>query len=342
MIVELKNKEIWDKAAMSLGDFSSVSLLRGWLETLEKVYNYEICYLAAEEEKEIKSVMPIAFDRKKRELISLPFKFIGGITNALYCPQYFNFIDALAKKRGAKLIRINLPPFAFENNNLKQIFLENKYNVSLCSYYMMLKINKKSYAELTSSFHRSTKRNIKISNKLGVKTQVVGSNKENIDIFYNFYENIMKKNKAKHIFSQSFFMSLADNLKPYLQIRQSSLEDKVIASSIDFVFNKQIYIFFIVDNPKYRKYRPVSSIYENIIQYAVNNNLDYVNLGPSGFGDSNFIFKQRFGAIGTPAPYAIKSNSFFGQKKIDYSISLKNYLKTHQKLAGYAKKIIKS
>lgn len=106
--LERKDKGKWDEFVNGL-DNSTIYHLSGWKDIVEEAYNLKTYYLFAEEDGEIKGILPlVSIDSKflGNKLVSMPFVSAGGVlsNSPLADQKLISEATAIAENKGCDYI----------------------------------------------------------------------------------------------------------------------------------------------------------------------------------------------------------------------------------------------
>ncbi len=290
MIKEIKDRDAWNNAVKN-ADFPYFTYLYEWLTCFRDIYKLKFLALGYEDCGKLRSVFPLMVDEKNGEFFSpTPFGGVGGSTKIEDNIKFLDYIERLAKEMKIKRITIHLPP----SDKLRKDFSLRKYKIVECYYFVQsvagLDFDKalmKWKYEKRRNFRRSIKRSVRIVNQ--------SANKDNIKMFYLFYEHVMKRNKAKTIFPIELFERFAENMNNITDVSFALIDEKPVASSIVFKYAGRLMTWFVVTHKDYLSTYANERLFGSAVENAIKSGCSVVDFGPSAPSDGAFNFKKKLG-----------------------------------------------
>jgi hypothetical protein len=284
----IENAKKWN-AVLEDADFPYFTNIFEWLECFKDTYGMELMPLGYEENGEIKAVFPVMIDKKRNELFSpTPFGGVGGSSKTQYNTIFIDHLEQLSKQLKIKRVTIHLPPL----DETKKTFVSKGYRIEDCFYFVQ-KIDGLNFEQAISRWKKDELRNYKKAIKKGVELTTTKINKDNIKLFYQFYEHVMTRNRAKIVFPIELFLKFYEKIGQMTDISIAYIGKIPIGASIVFKYKDRLMTWFVVTHKDYFKTRANTLLFAGAVKNALENNCKMVDFGPSSPSDGSFVFKKK-------------------------------------------------
>jgi len=267
-------------------------------------------HLLVHDGSRLMAVVPalIKDEQGSRTVISYGGASYGGLVAArgLGIAEINHIAEAVTdhwSRQGIKRILITQPPLIYMQKPDQYIdfsLAKLGYTYLKREITAVIPLDFNDQESITGSFRPETRTALRKSNKSGITVRI----SENIDEFYHILERNLG---ARHNVTPTHTMAELKKLKKLLPENviqfTSYLGKRPVAGMTVFVCNpKVILAFYISHDQDYQEFRPVNSVYHQVINWGWENGYRYLDLGtftlnmqPNwGLGR----FKEGFGAKG--------------------------------------------
>lgn len=271
---------------------------------------FEDCSLCVRKGKELVAVvLGCCIDDDGKVFFAHKGTTFGGITisskiySASNIEELFNSIEDYLIEEGYQKIYFKMVPGVYQKNNvdlLDYFFYNHQYNCfNELNYYITLD---KYKDDVIANFSYSKRRDYRYSLKNNLVFKELGT-KDEIEEFYSvLLLNLEKLGlKAVHTLDELFdlkFNRFVDNIEFYGVYYKS----RMIAGSMIFIFNNNIFhTQYLSSNEQYLKMYPMDFLITNLIQVAVERNMDKLTFGICTEDQGRYLnfglsrFKEGFG-----------------------------------------------
>ncbi len=274
-----------------------------WARVINKTYHYKPVYTILKDNGTIKLAIPFFLIKNKimgKRLVCLPFTdMCSPLSNShenLIDQEIIQLFETLAKEFNINTFEIR----GGEISDLKSITMQ------VHTYYKIFKL------ELTPGLEHIWK-NLKqksiryaIKKALGYGLQIVRSvSEQDIKLFYRLNLFTRKKHGVipqPYAFFVNIWQEIINKGLGFLLI--AKYHERVIASSIFFIYRDTIYHKFNASDEHYLKYQPNHLILWAAIQWAVENGYKIMDLGRTAPDNIGLMaFKRHWGAKEFDLPY---------------------------------------
>ena len=245
----------------------------------------------------IKREIPIKLNNKTYYDIVTPYGYGGPL-----------FIDSKDHKLLASEFNLVFESYCKSNNIVSEFvrfhpIIEN--NVYLDQVYNISKIRKTVGTNLEydnpfqEEFSKSTRKTIRRVLKSGVKFDVIEA-PDNLSTFMEIYYSTMDRNNAVdyYYFDTQYFKNCLSLFKDNIVLVNIKLDDKVIASSLNFKGTDSIHVHLSGTLSEYLSYSPAYITKYATLLWAKENNYKIIHYGGGTSNDENdplYQFKKKFG-----------------------------------------------
>lgn len=153
---------------------------------------------------------------------------------------------------------------------------------------------------INKEFSKSTRKQIRrILKEDGITYELVSS-PENLENFKKIYYSTMNRKSAAdfYYFNDKYFERLLKNFRKEILLCNVYYFDKIIASSLNLLSNKNIYVHLSGTDSQYLKYSPAYLLKYGVVNWGIEKGFELVHYGgglTNNEDDSLFNFKRKFG-----------------------------------------------
>lgn len=309
IIEEIKDRQEWN-AVVENSPNPHFTYLYEWMELFRDVYDFKLYPLGYREDDKLLSVFPLLFDGNRRCLYSHAFGGLGGPSEPAHLHLYFETLRRLQKELKATAIEMALPfSDATSDSLLSEKFIVEQHPC------LKLSIQGLAFEDVFMKYSKYTRKNVRKAQRKNVLISCEPITEEIIDIFYHFYRTVMEHNQAAVVFPSELFHLICKKLGEKVDIRIARYEGKDIAGALTITFANTVTTWFIVGlkDREILRLNANTALFSDIIESAVKQNLEVVDLGPSGWNTGTFEMKRRFGA--EPEIYLVAKKGFSPYEK---------------------------
>lgn len=265
----------------------------GWVSVLSDEYGYDIRVL---KKIESKGYMLLAFTDNfaGKKIISLPF--CDYTESPLSNEELSSYIEFLSRHYADSQIIIKsagIQTQAFENKN----WILSREAIF---HRVPVQDEKTMWSVLSSPFQRGIKKAIKSGIRIGFS-----SGKEAIERFYKAHTRLRMEKFHSIPQAYSFFERIFDHFisKNKGFVVEAWLGDALTASIVVLLDGNRIFYKFGTSEPEYLDYRPNNLIFWELMQFAIKNKYQDIDLGLTGISEAYEglrRFKEHMGGIPQP------------------------------------------
>lgn len=165
------------------------------------------------------------------------------------------------------------------NNGFKTTGLNSNENEVIQPIYeAILKLNGKNEEELMNEFSRTTRYNIRFSNKKGVKVSY-SRNADDLKTFFELYKITAERNKIGHRNFDYFERMLQAYDENHLRIYISEHEGDKLSAAIATNFGGELYYAYGASSNEKRNLNPNYALQMEMIRWALETKCDTYNFG---------------------------------------------------------------
>ncbi|MEW5766884.1 MAG: FemAB family XrtA/PEP-CTERM system-associated protein [bacterium] len=264
----------------------------GWKRVIERSFGHKSRYLLAEEEGDIRGILPLFSITSRlfgRSLVSLPFAVYGGMC---FDNREAECLIVDEAKRIAKEEDFEYLELRNIKKNGLDFPVKNLYETFI-----------KELPADPRECWRSLKRKARGSAKKGVVSSLKAEmNPDRLKEFYDIYNHSLR-NLGTPIFSFRFFQNLLEEFGRKINILSVKLHDKVIASVMVFFFKNTVNPYYGGSLKEYLGYSPNNFMYWKLMEYGCNQGYRYFDFGRSRKDAGSYHFKEHWGITPQPLPY---------------------------------------
>jgi FemAB-related protein (PEP-CTERM system-associated) len=270
--------------------------LYAWKRAVEKAYVHRAYYLMAEEDKQVRGVLPLIYLKPpllSGQLVSLPFCDVG---------------DALSDDEDIKK-KLVLEAVSLAQK-LKAAYIELRGQLAPASLeYLSLPVSKRShkvrmYLELPQSsdilwdsFKSKRRSQIRKSIKNGLIFKW-GSIKD-LNIFYDTFSLNMRY-LGSPVHSKKWFNALMEHYGEDIRMGLVYYNSTLVGVGIILSINKIVSIPWASTLHEYNQYSPNMLLYWNFLKFAADNGYTGCDFGRSTPDEGTYRFKAQWGAKPLP------------------------------------------
>jgi len=294
-----------------------------WAKSLSETYKFEPLYFAVFSDKRFAALVPfmdITSILTGKRGVSLPFTdFCEPIfEEGTRFREFFDFIINYGRGRDWKFIEIR---------GAKHFFQEEIPYISYYTHNLNLLSDED---HLFASFSDSTRRNIRKANQssvtLGIRTSM-----DSMKIFYRLHALTRKYHglpPQPFIFFQKIYEYII--LKQMGFVATASINNKVIAASVFFIFGEKAIFKYGASDRKYLQFRPNNLLFWETIKWLKQNGYKDLSFGRTDIENQGLRkFKLAFGTEEETINY------------YRYNIEETRFTKNQQESTGYANRLLK-
>ena len=280
------NKEAWDNYVLSHPNAIAYQLF-AWKEAVEKAYEFDSCYLMAQENGRIKGVLPLIsfkFPFSRKKLISLPYCDAGGPLADDILTESALFQEALAIAKSAKVSIRSTGPFAgFPSEaTINQQKARMLLDLPGCSDQLLAGLKAKVRSQVKKAY------------KNGL-TSAIGSLNLLNDFYSVFSENMRDLGSPVH--SRKWIHAI---LKYYGNRAHVALvytsSGEPAAAGIILCHPRVVSIPWASSLRRFNKLNPNMMLYWTFLKFAADNGFPAFDFGRSTPDEGTFRFKKQWGA----------------------------------------------
>jgi FemAB-related protein (PEP-CTERM system-associated) len=282
----------WDEYVLR-HPLGSMFHLSGWKRVVEKCFGFESRYLFAEEQGQIRGVLPLFLVRnilQGRSLISTPYAVYGG--PCADDPE----VESLLRESARQMAQYEQVQY-LELREQRPIADEGFLTKEL---YVTFDLELPESAEkLQRIFPRDTRYMIRKAQKNGMQAIV---DNQAIDTFYEVYSRSFH-NLGTPVFSKRLFQILLEEFGERCEITTVWREGKALASVFSFRFKDWILPYFGGSLIEGRQYAANNFMYWEVMKRALEMGIRHFDFGRSKLGSGSYTFKTQWNMRERPLPY---------------------------------------
>lgn len=269
----------------------------GWHEIMTKTLRRHCVYLVAEDSSGAwRGVLPLVHVKglAGQYLVSMPFLDDGGpIGDPMACEALAADAITRAKSLGVKLLEMR----SRGTYPGPLTVTERKVSVQLRLPGTVEELWEKTFkAKLRSQVRRPSKEGM-----------VAATGPENLDAFYEVFARNMR-DLGTPVLPRSFFSALIDRFGDSVIFSVVRSQEGVpTAASCAFAWHSEYYVTWASSLREYNKLSPNMLLYASMMEHAIKSGLTVFNFGRSTPGAPTHKFKQQWGGVDVPLPWAIWS-----------------------------------
>ncbi len=292
--IERADRPNWDRYVRAHLSGTPFHLM-AWHDTLCAIFGYRPEYRVAVKEGEIVGVLPMFIVDNfitGKVLISTPFAVYGGI---------------LARDNGVhEALRDHMTTLA-HNEGVQHVELRNSFAHQIsgfdpvdryCTFTRDVKPQGKT--ELLAALPQKTRNVVRKALKQNFTSRAAGD----LDAFYGLLLETYRRHGTP-VFPKHFFTTIAEKFGPEVDVREVLLDGKVIAASLNFLYQHQMHTYYAASSRECWKMNVNDFMYFDHIMWAGQNGYAQFDFGRSKVGSGPFEFKKHWGAIMRPLPYEV-------------------------------------
>jgi len=246
-----------------------------WIEVLEKTYGFRF-FTAINQETQNYMILAFINNNFEKKLISLPFSDYVKLERNTWAED-----EVLLKA-----IEKEFPGVPITYKSTHPDIPENSWGIPFkkAYYHRIPTNNKDSLANLQKPTFMNKVRQAK---KKGVEVRV-NREKSAVNTFYNLYYElrISKFSSIPQplVFFENIYKSFIKQGAGFFM--EALYEEKVIASFLVLQSKNVLYHKSGCSSLEYLKLRPNNLLYDSLMEYAINNNIEFIDLGLSGSSEA--------------------------------------------------------
>lgn len=292
--IERADRPAWDHFVRTHLSGSPFHLM-AWHDTLCSIFGYRPEYRVAVEHGEIVGVLPMFIVDNfvtGKVLISTPFAVYGGIL-ASHNGAHETLRDqmkALAYKEGVQHAELR-NSFAHQVSGLDTV---DRY----CTFTRDVKPSGQD--ELLAALPQKTRNVV----RKALKQNFASRTAPDLDAFYSLLLETYRRHGTP-VFPKQFFTTIVENFGPEVDVREVLLDGKVVAASLNFLYQRQMHTYYAASSRECWKLNCNDFMYFDHIMWAGQNGFDVFDFGRSKVGSGPYEFKKHWGATLRALPYEV-------------------------------------
>ena len=265
-----------------------------WQPIIEQSFNHKTFFMYAEDEGEIKAILPLAQNKSLlfgNSLCSLPFCVYGGV--ASISDDATTALHEAAAKLATDLNVDHLElRYMTESNaswDTKDLYVTFRKEIDPDPEVNMLAIPRKQRAMVRKGI------------KAGLTTEI----DDNISRFFDIY-SLSVRNHGTPVFKKKFFQLLKENFKDDCEVSVVIKDNVPISSVMSFYFRDEVLPYYGGGTLEARKYKGFDFMYWDLMQRCCQNGIKIFDYGRSKKGTGSYSFKKNWGFEPADLPYQYK------------------------------------
>jgi len=258
-----------------------------WKESVEKSFGLESLYLYAEQEGEIRGILPL-FCAKSilggRSLISVPFGVYGGIC-ALGREE-----EELLLAEGKRLAELRNVRY-MELRNLKESAFDLPSSDLYVTFLRDLPEKKEDVLSLLPRKARAAVRQGETRFRLEARIA-----RDSLSTFYHIFA-VNKRNLGSPILPFRFFQSLMKNFGEQAFLLNVLYEGTVVSAVLTFLFKDTIIPYYSGELREYQTKRVNNFMYYKLMQHGIEQGCRIFDFGRSRRETGPYFFKKNQGFV---------------------------------------------
>jgi serine/alanine adding enzyme len=292
-VVEAVDADRWDAYVAAQAD-ASFCHLAGWRPIMEDVLGHRYRFAAVVGgEGELRGALPLVEVRSRllgRNLLSMPFLNYGGPIGATGArAQLVEHALATARATGAKLLELRSrgsPPQGLP-------VAARKVTVTLRLPASVEELWQTTFrAKLRSQIRRPLKEGIQV--RFGT---------DQVSPFYDVFARHMR-DLGTPVLPRAFFEAIAARLAPYVVFGCAWHHDTPVAAGCGFAWQDEFEITWASALREYNRSAPNMLLYSAFMEEMIGRGIRVFNFGRCTPGGGTHRFKQQWGGIDEPLPWA--------------------------------------
>ncbi|HEY6342316.1 MAG TPA: FemAB family XrtA/PEP-CTERM system-associated protein [Bryobacteraceae bacterium] len=301
----------WDQFVLAHPHGTPFHLV-AWKESIERTFGYRPFYLLAKRSLEkggerITGVLPLFLVSSLltgRRLISSPFAVYGGILAD--SEQARASLLQHAQQLGAEL-------------QVRDIELRNAWEAQTNSlprisrYVTFAQQIGPDEEAILNSIPRKTRAAVRKSLNMGLVSRREFSDSRTFEDLYS--RNLRRLGTPS--FPKSHFTTLLEKFRGMSDIREVTLDGKVVAAVFSFYFRDQVVPYYGASDPEHNALQPNNFMYYDLMRWGGQNGYRIFDFGRSKRVKGSYDFKSHWGMLERELPYEV--HLVKGRKLPDYS-----------------------
>jgi FemAB-related protein (PEP-CTERM system-associated) len=128
---------------------------------------------------------------------------------------------------------------------------------------------------------------------------------QNLDAFYGLLTRTYRR-LGTPAFPQAFFKSIVDNFGRDVDVRELTLENRVVAACLNLFFRDQMHTYYAASAESAWAMGPNNYMYFEQVLWAGQNGFKVFDFGRSKIGTGPYQFKKHWGVVEHALPYEVK------------------------------------
>ena len=269
--------------------------LTAWKKTIEDSFGYRAHYLAAYDGVRIRGVLPI-FEVENRvighALISTPFAVYGGVladnTEAGQC--LYDQAKSLANELGVDYVE-------FRNAFPEQCGGEPNVDRYVSFSQSLLPNADATLQALPKKTRNLVRKALRQPFRMRYRVR-------DLCTFEDLYARNMRR-LGTPCFPHRYFDHLVRNFGDMADVREVWLDDRPMAASLNFLFRKNMHIYYAAADTRFNELGPNTYMYFDHLCWAGANGYETFDFGRCKRGTGVFEFKRHWNTVMRKLPYEV-------------------------------------
>ena len=282
----------WDKYVFQHPEGTLFHTTR-WKRVIEREFGFKAVYLLAEDEGEIRGVLPMFLSSnwvQGRTLISTPFAVYGGICASDEAARLTLRETAcrIAEEQDVNYLELREAhrPFG-EGFQTKELYVTFEGQLNSDPEKVM------------AGFPKGTRYMIRKGQKNGLRSV---NDDTQLDTFYELYARSVW-NLGTPVFSKRFFKILREELGDAGSITIILHEREPVAAAFSITYRDSTTPYYVGSLPESKQFAPNNFMFWELIRMSCERGLQKFDFGRSKVGTGSHFFKTKWNMIERPLPY---------------------------------------
>jgi FemAB-related protein (PEP-CTERM system-associated) len=274
-----------------------------WREVIATSFGYQPVYLCAEENGEIRGILPLFLVRSLlfgRSLVAVPLAVYGGVLASTAAAETILLEKAIAlgTQHGAKYLELrgnpHVPPVLSTNG------ADGRPSAGQKDLYVTFlgEIDPDHEVNL-SRIPRKQRRMVRQGEKHGLR---FSCDKSRLREFYQVYASSVR-NLGTPVFGYPYFENIVETFGDQCEVFLVDFQDKAVAAVLVFFYKDQVLPYYGGALREYFHLAPSDFMYWELMKYGAGEGFKTFDFGRSKKGTGSFDFKRHWGFEPRPLPY---------------------------------------
>lgn len=269
--------------------------LMAWKRTLEATFGYQPRYLLAVDGSSIEGVLPIFLIDNMlmgKVLLSCPFAVYGGILAQ----------SGEARTAIAEHLAADGKSLAVGHIELRNWYPGQTAGFEPVKRYVTFhqQVTPQTGEELLTAIPKKTRNMVRKALKFNYTSRMA----PNLDAFYRLL-TLSYRRLGTPVFPRRFFETMLREFGPVADAREILLDGRVVASSLNLLFRKQMHTFYAASDQKFLAMAPNNFLYYDHLLWAGQNGFELFDFGRSKLETGTYDFKSHWLTTMRELPYEV-------------------------------------